>query len=78
MQFGFFRIPLAAPEPHAEELNRFLRTQRVLSVHRELVQESGSAYWAVCVEYLPVSAGECWRGETLGRQPWTNRRARTA
>lgn len=32
MQFGFFRIPLAAPEAHAEELNRFLRTHRILSV----------------------------------------------
>lgn len=42
MQFGFFRIPLAAPEPHAEEMNRFLRTHRILSVQRELVQESES------------------------------------
>ena len=43
MQFAFFRIPLAAPEPHAEDLNRFLRTHRILAVQRELVQESGAA-----------------------------------
>ena len=57
MQFGFFRIPLAAPEAHAEELNRFLRTHRILSVQRELVQEGGTACWALCVEYLEAAGG---------------------
>jgi len=36
MQFGFFRIPLAAPETHAGELNRFLRSHRILNVQREV------------------------------------------
>jgi len=57
MQFQFFRIPAASPESLTEELNRFVRGHRILSVQRELVQESGGVYWAVCVEYLPAAPG---------------------
>jgi superfamily II DNA helicase RecQ len=69
MQFGFFRIPLGSAEAHVEELNRFLRTHRILNVQRELVQESGSPCWAVCVEYLePVAGGSGSGGQQSGTQ----------
>lgn len=57
MQLAFFKIPASGPEPAVEELNRFLRTHRVLSAQRELVREDGgTAAWAVCVEYLAGTA----------------------
>ena len=57
MQFQFFRIPAASPDAVTEDLNRFVRGHRILSVQRELVQEAGGVYWAVCVEYLPPVQG---------------------
>ncbi len=54
MQLKFFRIPIHDTDGFTEELNAFLRGQRILSVQRELANESGSAWWAVCVEYLPA------------------------
>jgi superfamily II DNA helicase RecQ len=35
-----------------EDLNRFLRTHRVLSTERRLVETAQGAYWMFCVEYL--------------------------
>jgi len=37
IQYRFFTIPLKSTEEVEIELNRFLRSQRVLTVHRELV-----------------------------------------
>ncbi len=39
-----------------EELNRFLRSHRVLNVERELVTLGNHAMWTFCVEYLGGAA----------------------
>lgn len=39
-----------------DELNVFLRTQKVLSVDKVAVVDQGRHYWSVCVEYLPRKA----------------------
>jgi superfamily II DNA helicase RecQ len=57
MQFKFFRIPIPDTGGFADELNAFLRGQRILHVQRELVNESGCASWAICVEYLAAVPG---------------------
>ena len=70
MQLKFFRIPTGDPGGFAEELNAFLRGHRILTVHRELVTESGGAWWAFCVEYLPLavaSAGTTANGTGKGK-----------
>jgi superfamily II DNA helicase RecQ len=56
MQWSFFRIPVTGGE-EAEGLNRFLRSVRVLNVHREFVGQGDASYWAVAVECLPGVAG---------------------
>ena len=55
MQWSFYRIPVAGGDA-AGEFNHFLRTVRVLTVHREFVSQGESSFWAMAVEYLP-SAG---------------------
>jgi len=35
-----------------EEMNRFIRGQRVLQIEKELVRFEGAAHWSFCVEYL--------------------------
>jgi len=52
MQYNFFRIPVNNSTDAAAELNRFLRTARILAIHREFVTQGESSYWAVAVEYL--------------------------
>jgi superfamily II DNA helicase RecQ len=52
MQMRFFQLPIFDAGTGADELNRFLRTHRVLRVQREMVVVAGSAVWAICVEYL--------------------------
>ena len=56
MQWSFLRIPVIGGD-EAEELNRFLRSVRVLNVHREFVSHGDASFWAVAVEYLPGEAG---------------------
>ncbi len=70
MQLRFFRVPVVSPEPFAEELNRFLRGHRVLTVQRELVREDAGAYWALCVEYLESVGGA---GEGTGGAGGSNK-----
>ena len=51
MQLKFFQIP-ASGELAEEELNKFLRSHRVLRLDRELTRRDSSPAWVVCVEYL--------------------------
>ncbi len=61
MEFEIFSIP-AAGGSGTEELNRFLRSHRVLNVERELVTFGNHAMWTFCVEYLAGAAAS----KTLG------------
>lgn len=67
MQWTFFRIPTIGGV-EVEELNRFLRSVRVLNVHREFVGQGDASYWALAVEYLPGEAGSRARRETAGAE----------
>ncbi len=52
MKLRFFTVPILDPEGTTEELNRFLGSQRILSVERHFVDEGASSAWAVCVCYV--------------------------
>ena len=55
MAFEFFVIPARTSGSEAEDLNRFLRGHRVLTVDRRWVEQGWESFWGVCVEYLDVS-----------------------
>ncbi len=59
MQLKFFKIPPDGNISEEEELNRFLRSHRVLTVEREFVAQGDRSFWAISVEYLesPSAAG---------------------
>ncbi|MGA2032877.1 MAG: HRDC domain-containing protein [Thermoguttaceae bacterium] len=65
MQFRLFSIPATGDAEAEEELNRFLRSHRAVSVQKELVQGGQTAYWCFCIEYLLGSVPE---GKGSGRQ----------
>jgi len=49
---SFFAIPARGDNGLQEELNRFLRSHRVLTVHREFVAQGDNSFWALAVEWL--------------------------
>lgn len=51
MQIKTFKIPLGDSGETEDELNKFLRSHRVLKVERAFCLE-GSGYLAVCIEYM--------------------------
>lgn len=52
MQLQFFSVPARGDGGAQEELNSFLRSHRVLTVHREFVAQGDNSYWALAVEYM--------------------------
>jgi superfamily II DNA helicase RecQ len=52
MAYRFFQIPVRDSGAAEEELNRFLRGHRVLSVERRWVDLGLESYWSFCVDYL--------------------------
>lgn len=65
MQFKLFSISASGDAEAEEELNRFLRGHRVVSVQKELVREGGGAFWCFAIEYLLGPAGA--QGSDRGR-----------
>jgi len=51
LQYATFLLPLHASSTEQDELNRFLRSHRIVQTRKELVAADGSG-WAVLVEYL--------------------------
>lgn len=50
MQIKLFTMPVFGGEAVEEELNKFLRSHRILQLERHFVTEQGG-YWAMLVEY---------------------------
>lgn len=51
LQMRFFTIPIKDTEPATEEMNRFLRSVRVIAVKKEFFPDADGACWLVAVEY---------------------------
>lgn len=56
MQLKIFTIPIHHGDRVEEELNRFLRSHKILEVDRQMVVLDNSAYWSFAVSYLPGGA----------------------
>ncbi len=52
LQYKFFIIPTADSAEAESELNRFLRSVRVITIHREFVANGQNTFWSMAVEYL--------------------------
>lgn len=63
MPFEVFSVSAAGDAAASEELNRFLRSHKTLSVERQLAQVGAAPYWTFCVEYLEGEA------KTAARNP---------
>ncbi len=65
MQYAFFSVPITDDGGARDELNKFLRSRRIISVHKQLLERGDCACWAFAVEYL---------GDAADQQNMPNRR----
>jgi superfamily II DNA helicase RecQ len=57
LQLKFFIVPIRGIEEAEAEINRFLRSVRVVSIQREFVGQGDNSFWSMAVEYLANGAG---------------------
>ena len=55
MQVKLFTIPLFDNEAELNEMNGFLRAQKVLTIDKQFVSLGENAYWSFCITYLHLS-----------------------
>ena len=67
IQYKFFSVPVNDEADTEAELNGFLRTIRLITVHRELISQEGRSYWAIAVEYA-TGAGKDPRKSIAARK----------
>lgn len=52
MQIRLFTIPIGDGGAAQQEMNTFLRSNRILEVEQQLVHNEHGAFWCFCVRYL--------------------------
>ena len=63
MQYQVFAVSVHGNSTQVEEMNRFLRSHRVLTVERQLVEEGQNSFWTFCVEFLETAGPAEGRNE---------------
>jgi superfamily II DNA helicase RecQ len=56
LQYNFFVISIKDIQGSTAEMNRFLRTVRVLNAQREFIPQGENSFWTVSVEYIQPDA----------------------
>ncbi len=51
MHFRFFNVPVRDGGDAAADLNKFLSTNRIIAVDRQLVPDGPNSAWAICVSF---------------------------
>ncbi|MBN2091624.1 HRDC domain-containing protein [candidate division KSB1 bacterium] len=52
MQIKIFTIPIGDNGSAVEEMNRFLRSNKILEVQNQLISNQNGAYWCFCVRFI--------------------------
>ncbi len=55
MQIKLFTIPITDSGTFLEEMNRFLRANKIFEVENQLVSNERGALWCFCVKYLSAA-----------------------
>jgi superfamily II DNA helicase RecQ len=67
MPLKFLIVPACDPAAAEAEVNAFLGRYRVVAIDRRWIDQGGSSFWAICVDYFAPGAGEARRGGSFGR-----------
>jgi len=57
MQIKLFTIPIGDSGTALEEMNKFLRGNKILEVQNQLISNENGAYWCFCVRYIEKALG---------------------
>ncbi len=57
MQIKLFTIPIGDSGVALDEMNRFLRGNKILEVQNQLISNENGAYWCFCVHYIEKALG---------------------
>ena len=68
LQYKFFSLPTACDQEAEEELNFFLRSRRIVSIHKELIRQEGGSFWAIAVEYAAGESKDARKSELHRRK----------
>lgn len=52
MQIKIFNIPVGAEDNQTEELNHFLRANKIIDIKKDLATVGGNSCWTFCVTYM--------------------------
>ena len=52
MQIKLFTIPVGDSGAELVEMNRFLKSNKILEVQEQLISNENGAYWCFCVRYI--------------------------
>ena len=52
MQIKLFTIPIGDSGAALDEMNRFLKGNKILEVQNQLISNENGAYWCFCVRYI--------------------------
>jgi superfamily II DNA helicase RecQ len=57
LQIKIYTIPLLGGDWAVEEMNTFLRGQKILQVESQQVNDGSNSYWSFCIRYLSDYVG---------------------
>lgn len=57
MQIKVFSVPVVGGETINDDLNAFLRGNKILQVDQQLVASAEGTYWSFCIRYIEKSSG---------------------
>ena len=66
MQIKLFSIPIGADDWQVEELNHFLRANKIIDIKKELVDHNDHACWTFCITYMPMSRANAFDNAATG------------
>jgi superfamily II DNA helicase RecQ len=58
IQYAFYIVPIKRNNGEDPELNSFLRSTKIIHIHREFINQGENSYWSFAVEYLHANKQE--------------------
>lgn len=69
MQIRIFTIPLLPDAKDVDELNHFLRSNKVIDIKKELAMVDGNSFWTFCITYMLSSHNNSDTASSSGNRP---------
>lgn len=57
MQLQFFTLPIESVADYTDEINTFLRANKVVEIQKQLIQTANGVFWCLCISYIATNTG---------------------